>query len=82
MMWNWHEGWGPGAWGGWFMLLLTGLFIAALVVAVIYLARALGGGATTRPASGPAESAHDILKRRHAAGEVEREEYLQKLKDL
>jgi uncharacterized membrane protein len=30
----------------------------------------------------PVETPQDILKRRYAAGEIEREEYLQKLGDL
>ncbi len=64
------------------MLLLTVLVIVALVVAIIYLARSLGGGATARPASDPTEPPQDILKRRDGAGEIEREESLQRLKDI
>lgn len=38
---------------------------------------------TVAPAQGPApETPRDILRRRYAAGEIERDEYLQKLADL
>lgn len=83
MMWDWNGGWGPGgAWGGWLMFFLMVLLIAAIVVAIIYLVRALGGASAPRSTTGASESPRDILKRRYAAGEIEREEYLQKLGDL
>ena len=96
MMWN--DGyWGSGAGaGGWVMLVFMILFVVATIVAIVALVRYLGqpsAGATmigTAPtAYGPAqaagpvtESPKDILKRRYAAGEIERDEYLQKLGDL
>ena len=74
---------GYGGWGGWVMLILTLIFVVAVIVGVIFLARGLGAGGQS-PASGlgSGESPRDILKRRYAAGEIEREEYQQKLKDL
>jgi putative membrane protein len=90
MMWN--DGyWGHGAgWEGWVMLMFMIVFVAAIVVAVVFLVRYLGqqsSGSQTVAAASPAqasvpESPKDILKRRYAAGEIEREEYLQKLGDL
>ena len=81
MMWN--DSWGHGAfWGGWLMFFLMVLFVVVLIVAIVFLIRALGGASAARPVAGVPESPRDILKRRYAAGEIEREEYLQKLADL
>jgi putative membrane protein len=97
MMWDGNGYGGHGAgWEGWVMLMFMIVFVVALVVAIVFLVRYLGqssGGAnapaavappTPVAASGAAapESPKDILKRRYAAGEIDREEYLQKLGDL
>jgi uncharacterized membrane protein len=39
------------------------------------------GAAATLPVA-PTDTARDLLRRRYAAGEIDREEYLQKLQDL
>ena len=90
MMWN--DGyWGHGAgWEGWVMLVFMIFFVVAIVIAIVFLVRYLGqqsGGTQAAAAAPPAqtsalESPKDILKRRYASGEIEREEYLQKLGDL
>ncbi len=91
MMWNDNGNWGHGAgWEGWLMLLFMIVFVAAIVIAIVFLVRYLGqqsGGASAAAAAPPAtmsspESPQEILKRRYAAGEIERDEYLQKLSDL
>ncbi len=90
MMWNdgsWGFGAGPG---GWVMLVFMIFFVVATVVAIVALIRYVGQPSGTAPAAiGPAhaavsapESPKDILKRRYASGEIERDEYLQKLGDL
>jgi uncharacterized membrane protein len=94
MMHNWY-GHGAG-WEGWLMFLFMVVFVVAIIVAIVYFARYLGQpqattvqappqqavmAAPTAPTA-PAESPQDIVKRRYAAGEIEREEYLQKLGDL
>jgi len=69
MMWGW---WGMG----WiFMIIFWGI----LVVGLIFLIRYLVG--TTKASKGE-ESALDILKKRYARGEVNKEEFEQKKKDL
>jgi putative membrane protein len=77
--WRDHS-WGPGmtwGWGmGWiFMIIFWGL----VVVGIIFLIRYLIG--TTKTGRGE-ESALDILKKRYARGEIEKEEFEQKKKDL
>lgn len=91
MMWDGNGYWGHGAgWEGWLMLLFMIVFVVALIVAIVFIVRYLGhssGGASAATgvaptAAGAPESPKDLLKRRYAAGEIEREEYLQKLGDL
>jgi putative membrane protein len=85
MMWNGSGHWGSGDWA---TLALIVIAVIAVIVAIVFLVRYLGrtGGtssATVPPASASGrESPEDILKRRYAAGEIDREEYLQKLGDL
>jgi putative membrane protein len=91
MMRDWNGPWDHGtAWEGWLMLMVMVVFVVAVIVAIVfvvrYLARTPGG--TSYPAAAPPastnlpESPKDILKRRYAAGEIDRDEYLQKLGDL
>jgi putative membrane protein len=83
MMHNWNSPWHAGtSWEAWLMFSLMIVIIVAVVVAVIYLLRAASGASTASTAGGASESPRDILKRRYAAGEIDREEYQQKLKDL
>ena len=68
--------------------------LAAVVLLVVYLVRSTTNqqaqphppayyAAAAQPAEQRAlESARDIVQRRYAGGEIDREEYLQKLKDL
>ena len=86
MMWNGNGHWGSGDWATLALIVIAAI---AVIVAIVFLVRYLsrtGGAASTEvipPASarGP-ESPQDILKRRYAAGEIDRDEYLQKLGDL
>ncbi len=82
MMWDWY-GWG-GA-GGWLMLLSMALFAAVVVIGFVYLVRALAAGpaATQRQDRCPQpEDSREILRRRYAAGEIDREEFLRRRQDL
>jgi putative membrane protein len=84
MMWNSSGHWGSGEWA---TVALIVIAVVAAVVAIIFLVRYLGRTGGTSAAVPPAsasgrESPEDILKRRYAAGEIDREEYLQKLGDL
>lgn len=70
---NWGGGW---MWlGGIWMVLFWVLLILAIVALVRWI-WGRGGGAMARP------SAVEILKERYARGEIDREEFEQKRRDL
>lgn len=66
---------GSGWW--WFMPILGIIFLGLIIWAVVALIRGQGG-----PQSTGADSALEILKRRYARGDIDKEEYEQKKKDL
>lgn len=78
--------WGGMGSGGWIIALLVLVVVVAVIVAIVYLVRGMGSGGagtgSTPPQSSPHESPQDVLKRRYAAGEIDRAEYEQKLRDL
>jgi len=63
------------------MWLLWLVVIVAVVLAVLFVARVAAG---SRGASAPSrgESAEEILRRRYARGEIDREDYQRMLADL
>lgn len=74
--------WGYGGFGGWlgwlgpvFMLLFWALIITGIVLLVRYLIRQ--GRSSERE-----DSALEILKRRYARGEIGKDEYESKRRDL
>jgi putative membrane protein len=73
-----HEGmmWGFGWW--WMMI-----FWIAVIVGLVFLVKWLvEQGRADRKISPPEESALDILKKRYAKGEINKEEFEQKKRDL
>ncbi|MHB8623263.1 MAG: SHOCT domain-containing protein [Sulfuricaulis sp.] len=80
--WGWnHMGSGMGWWGfgfGGFFMILFWVVIIALVVQLMRWIR--GSSARTGQPSG--NSALDTLKERYARGEIGREEYQQKKRDV
>jgi putative membrane protein len=91
-MWWYDGGW---SWGSWFMPLMMVIFTVAVIVAIIYVIRALSTRGPSQDQwrqpqtreQAPATPVHgetpkEILQRRYAAGEIDRNEYLEKLKDL
>jgi putative membrane protein len=64
--WGWHHG--QGMWFGGGLLLIVVIILLFLIA--------------TRSEEKGSNSARDILDERYARGEIDREEYLQKLKDL
>lgn len=80
------NGWGFGGTGAWLMVLLSTVVVLAVIAGVVLLVRGLGGsgtaGGSTLAGRPSRESPQDILKRRYAAGEIDREEYEKALHDL
>ena len=74
-----HDGGMMGMMGGW-MLLWALLGIALLVVAVLAVIWLVKQRTPTRPDASP--GARELLHRRYAAGEIDREEYLRMQRDL
>ncbi len=74
--------WNGGGWGHFiFGPLMMLLFLAAIIAIVVLLVRWIGGtGGGGALRSGAA--ARDLLDERYAKGELDREEYLQRKKDL
>lgn len=67
MMWGWGFGWI-------FMIIFWGLVILGLIFFIRYL--------LSLPGAREKESALEILKKRYAKGEINKEEFEQKKKDL
>lgn len=76
----WHpaSGWGHMLFGGLMMIIFWGGVIALIVL----LIRWQGGPGGSQPHKGQAADALDILKQRYARGEIDRDEYQQRKRDL
>ena len=75
-MWPW-DGFHAG-WMGWWMGLWMVFWLAVMVLLVWIVAHAAGRGQAWRADETPEQ----ILKRRYARGEMERDEYERRLSDL
>lgn len=71
-------GWGPG-FGFIFMILFWGLIILGIIAIVKWLMETSSGPGITPP---PPRTARQILDERYARGEIDKEEYEQKKRDL
>lgn len=86
--WRGYGGWGMGpgmmGWGmGWLMPIIMVAFWIAVIVGIVFLIRWLvvSTGAGGRRVTSE-DSALEILKRRYARGEIEKEEFEEKRKSL
>lgn len=75
--------WGPMEGWGWGMGIAHGLLwwvflVLGIIVLVRFIARGPGAGA----AAPPAETALDILKKRYARGEIGKQEFEEKRRDI
>lgn len=64
-MWHWNDSWHAMGWFGWSMMVL---FWAVVIYAVVW-------GFRSRGDSGLRDDALEVLKRRYALGEIDREEF-------
>ncbi len=79
-----HDMMGWGWWGmGWVFMIMMIIFWGLIIVGLIFLIKWLAGLSRSR-ASGdkPHDSALEILKQRYAKGEINKEEFDQKKRDL
>jgi len=79
MMYGYNGGW-MHSWGGGLIMWIVLLAVIGLVVYLIVAATRSGHGTTHHISSG--ESAHDILKKRYAKGEISKEEFEQMKRDI
>ncbi len=83
---GWDRGWHmyDGGWMWWmpFHGILSLLLVAAVVVGVVFLIRWLWHGTEARPTAGSRREALELLDLRYARGEIDRDDYLQRKKDL
>jgi len=73
--------WGMMNWG-WGGMIFQTLFWLVIVGLIIWGVKVIVGQSGNRNSSTSADSALDILKNRYARGEIDREEFEQKKKDL
>ena len=78
--WEMMHDWGWGSGWMWLMPLFMMAWFALMIAVIVLLVRWLGGVNGGRSAS--ARTARDILDERYARGEIDREEYLQRQKDI
>lgn len=64
-MWHWNDGWPAMGWFGWSMMVL---FWAVVIYAVVWGFRSRGDSASR-------DDALEVLKRRYALGEIDKEEF-------
>jgi putative membrane protein len=81
-------GHGPGMMGGgygmgWFGMIIMAAFWIAVIVGIVFLIRWLVLSTRTEGHKAhPEDSALEILKKRYARGEIDKEEFEEKKKDL
>ena len=86
--WERYRGWdmGPGmmGWGmmGWLGPLMMIVFWAAVIVAIVFLIRWIAHSTKASPEPKGGDSALEILKKRYARGEINKEEFEEKKRDL
>lgn len=82
MMHNWGGGWGGYGWIGPFQMIIWILILVLIIAAIVWFFRS-GSQTGTFPGRLAQRSAGlDVLEERYARGEINREEYLQKKRDM
>ena len=86
-MWGYGPGSGYGMMGygygaGPFGIVIWVLVLIAVVAAVVWLVRSLGTAGHHPPAPPRRSAGLDVLEERYAKGEINRDEYLEKKRDI
>lgn len=94
LLWGALSGWPGGGWGmmgpgmmggfgwGWLMPIFPILTLGLIIWGVLALFGGLAGTASSDSASSRTDSALEVLKKRYARGEISKEEYEEKKRDL
>ncbi len=78
---GWHQ-WNDGGWGlGMFVFMFVFWVLAIVAVVVVFRILARDRASFVGPRE-PFETALDVLKKRYVRGEIDRDEYEQKKRDL
>ena len=78
--WGWHYGMMGGGWGMLFMIIFMILFLGLIIGGIILLVRFIFPSSLSGVK--PSQDALEILKQRYARGEIEKEEFEAKKKDI
>lgn len=88
-MWGYGPDWGMmGGWGGYGgygplgMIIIWLLILALIVAAVVWVVRSASHSGIHLPSGVRRSPGLDLLEERYARGEIKRDEYLEKKKDL
>src|SRR4051794_6639003 len=81
MMW-WYGNNGVGGWGFPLMMIGNILFWVLIIIGVIALIRYLGRGDRSPMGAGPRATPEELLAERFARGEIDEQEYRQRLDTL
>lgn len=73
---HWNYDWGMGAGLGWLLMVI---FWILIVLGGVYLIKLIVGGAKTMEKE---DTPLDILKKRYARGEITKDEFEEKKKDI
>ena len=73
-------GWGSGMGG--FGIILNIIIWVAVIIGIVFLVRWIAGFAKQKDQATKEDSALEILKKRYASGEINKEEFEQKKKDI
>ena len=79
--WGMMGGYGYGYGFGLIHMVFWVVILVAIVVAIIWLVRSLAGGGGNGPHA-RRSAGLEVLEERYARGEINRDEYLQKKKDI
>jgi putative membrane protein len=82
MMYGWGNGSGMGWFGGIFMIVFWVLIIVGLIFLIKWLVHSSRGGYSVPGGHTPSQRAIDILKERYARGEIDKQEFEEKKRDL